>query len=1127
MPEENKVTTQFSQPADDQRRARLLDRILLAGLIIAAITAASYIVLYFQTQAWQILAVAAGVAAGAACLLPARRRLRRNDLNGAGYWALAALVLAFGVGEVFWTNNTLFATLGALLLFFFIGGVVRPRRRGIWLAVAMAYGGFIVAVNLLQPLPRYDIAQVRLLNQFIPIAIGVLIVAVLWLIARGYLNYSLRTKLLIAFLAVSLASVGAVALYTNLTIRSLLQDQSASELTKVAEAQGTSIGDLLINEVGLLKTAGLDEAMRKAAADSNASYQGSPADIEDSLLTLDRQWLAAVAINDETTPLIRSKLENPIADYLREYRATYPENVEIFVTDRYGALLAATNRTSDYYQADEAWWQAAFNNGQGAIYYTQPAWDESSRTYSIDIALPLYERGGNTIVGILRTTLDLAAVLDRLANAQIGQTGHAEMLLPDSKFVKTSGIQDAEPELLAALSMQPGNISEVTWNGVPSFAAAVPVRSSDPVLGKTINQLNWRIVAHQSRSEILAPAEAQGQTVLLVMAAVVGIVIGSSLGLSQILVRPVTHLTAAANRVREGDLTAQAPVETRDEIGTLARTFNDMTAQLHGLVGTLEERIQARTEQLRASADVGRTAASVLEPDELLRSVVNLITDRFGFYYAAVFIIDGNGQNAVLREATGEAGRILKERHHQLEVNGQSMVGYAITRRRSRVALDVGTEAVRFANPLLPDTRSEIALPLMVGDRVLGALDVQSTQEAAFDEASAAVLQSMADQIAVALSNAEQFKQTEVALQRARMLYSFSQALSAADEPSEVLAALIDHIAPDANRGGILQLGPRQADGQLSYVEFAAAWVHPDFQSMLPPIKIGARLTPQQMPLANYVTSEKIFIVSDVNDPTLDPPLRELLQRFGAQAFAALPLVVGQQIVGVAVVGYRAPHLFDVDQLQVMQTLAGQAAIVLQNLRSAVEAQAALAQLDEINRRLTREAWSEHLRRRTAENVRWSSASDRAQEVDLAEVREALHGGQIATRLLDDHQQLGVAVPIKLRDVPIGAVHLVMPKREWNADMAAALDSIAGHIAQASETARLIDETERVAQREKAVADAADKIHRSTNIESVLQSAVTELQRITGRRGISVQLGFSRSAQPGGRAPNGETGGDR
>jgi GAF domain-containing protein len=117
---------------------------------------------------------------------------------------------------------------------------------------------------------------------------------------------------------------------------------------------------------------------------------------------------------------------------------------------------------------------------------------------------------------------------------------------------------------------------------------------------------------------------------------------------------------------------------------------------------------------------------------------------------------------------------------------------------------------MRFANPLLPDTGSEIALPLIVGDKVLGVLDVRSTQRPPLMRPVRAVLQSMADQIAVGLSNAEQFRQTDAALQRAHVLLHRQPGLSAANEPSNVLATLITHIAPDASRGGIIRFGPRQ-----------------------------------------------------------------------------------------------------------------------------------------------------------------------------------------------------------------------------------------------------------------------------------------------------------------------------
>ena len=200
--------------------------------------------------------------------------------------------------------------------------------------------------------------------------------------------------------------------------------------------------------------------------------------------------------------------------------------------------------------------------------------------------------------------------------------------------------------------------------------------------------------------------------------------------------------------------------------------------------------LQSARRRLQASAEVGQVAAATLDPDQLLRQVVNLIAERFGFYYAAVFTLNDTGASAVLREATGDAGRILKDRAHQLDVNEQSMVGYAIVQRKARIALDVGADPVRFANPLLPETRSEIALPLIARNRVLGALDVQSTQPAAFDESSAVVLQAMADQIAIALSNAEQFKQTEMQAKQQASLNQFSRSLLAASKAEDLYRVL-------------------------------------------------------------------------------------------------------------------------------------------------------------------------------------------------------------------------------------------------------------------------------------------------------------------------------------------------
>jgi len=214
-----------------------------------------------------------------------------------------------------------------------------------------------------------------------------------------------------------------------------------------------------------------------------------------------------------------------------------------------------------------------------------------------------------------------------------------------------------------------------------------------------------------------------------------------------------------------------------------------MISRLDELQASLESQIAERTEQLRATSEVGRAASSILDPDELVEEIVNLITERLGYYYAAIFILSPDGSWAELRSATGEAGAELKARQHRLSVGGKSMVGSAISLRQARIAHDVGLEAVRFNNPLLPDTRSEIALPLMVGGRVVGALDAQSTDPNAFDTEKTETLLGMANQVAVALENARLYKEAQEALReiRASQRVQLSTAWSQMTEGEEKL----------------------------------------------------------------------------------------------------------------------------------------------------------------------------------------------------------------------------------------------------------------------------------------------------------------------------------------------------
>jgi PAS domain S-box-containing protein len=175
----------------------------------------------------------------------------------------------------------------------------------------------------------------------------------------------------------------------------------------------------------------------------------------------------------------------------------------------------------------------------------------------------------------------------------------------------------------------------------------------------------------------------------------------------------------------------------------------------------VEPALQRLSTQLQTAAEVSRAASSILDPDELIQQVVDLVCARFALYYAGLFLVDEAGEWAVLRAGSGKAGRRMAEQGHRSKIGGNSVIGWCVANVQARIALDVGEEAVRFENPLLPKTRSELALPLISRGKILGAMTIQSAQEAAFFEEDIAVLQTMADQLANAIENARLYDQLQ------------------------------------------------------------------------------------------------------------------------------------------------------------------------------------------------------------------------------------------------------------------------------------------------------------------------------------------------------------------------------
>jgi PAS domain S-box-containing protein len=236
-----------------------------------------------------------------------------------------------------------------------------------------------------------------------------------------------------------------------------------------------------------------------------------------------------------------------------------------------------------------------------------------------------------------------------------------------------------------------------------------------------------------------------------------------------------------------------AETEAQSEIvlgeGETRRVYDFRVSPLRGRRGRLEGRVlvlhdvsedkrtqealRRRAVQLRTAAEVARDAAALRSLEDLLNRAVTMVRERFGFYHAGIFLVEGVGQDAyaVLRAATGEPGRRMLDRGHRLKVGEEGVVGHVTGVGEPRVALDVGEDAAFFDNPDLPDTRSEVALPLRARDQIIGALDVQSVEPDAFSQEDVEVLQILADQVAVAISNARLFQQAQESLEAERRAY--------------------------------------------------------------------------------------------------------------------------------------------------------------------------------------------------------------------------------------------------------------------------------------------------------------------------------------------------------------------
>ena len=424
-------------------------------------------------------------------------------------------------------------------------------------------------------------------------------------VAGNVANRSLAVRLIVSTTLLLAVSLVSLTTFEALNTRARIVANTEATFETRAGEVAREITFLLENYVNESRVLSLNRTLAGAVEARNASYQSSPESVTAQLEALNARWLAG---DEALIQRVTSADENVspaagAADVLEDFERTFDDHVRTTLTDRYGAIVTATGLTVDYYQADEAWWRTAWNNGQGGVYIGEPEVEEVTGLLSLLIAVPVYgETGGGEergeVIGVLRTTVLAEGLVEVVESDTFGQTGHLEIFngagvkVLDGRSGEGVGASELSEAALAGV-LQAGTGATVVPNeaGGDVFSGFTPI-----TVERLGSPLDWTLLVRQDASEALALVRETVTTgiiatiIALVLAVIVAVLLARS------LTRPIQELVSVAEHVGRGDLSRFAQVRSHDEIGTLADTFNQ------AIVGLRKASQQSEDELARSKA---------------------------------------------------------------------------------------------------------------------------------------------------------------------------------------------------------------------------------------------------------------------------------------------------------------------------------------------------------------------------------------------------------------------------------------------------------------------------------------------------------------------------------------------
>jgi len=402
-----------------------------------------------------------------------------------------------------------------------------------------------------------------------------------------WLNWGIRAKF---------ASIIIVVLLITVVSFAIVIQSSLNQNTRQATAQGyiTLSNQILLRLAGgikesliSLKTMALSPSIIEEVERANFEHEGFT---EELISDLDQKW-------KDSDPGIESMLSdienNEASRDLKIFLAQFPEEVEVFVTDAAGLNIAMTDRTSDYLQADEDWWNVAYNNGAGAIYIGDVEYDESSKVYAMNIGVPVYDRQHNEAIGVLRGTVNVTAIFETLSTLSLVEGAHPILLDKNNSILyspnKDLFLQPAPENIVNMLGegetgWSTNQIDELGQAGVMGYSS-----TSEDIAGL----LGWKLIIAQSE-ETIGQSAGAGQLVIILVAV---LMVAIGLFLSNIISKQIKQITSSVKRLAAGDLSTDDASghsleefsAQKDEIGEMNRASLDLYAYMKDMVNAAEK----------------------------------------------------------------------------------------------------------------------------------------------------------------------------------------------------------------------------------------------------------------------------------------------------------------------------------------------------------------------------------------------------------------------------------------------------------------------------------------------------------------------------------------------------------